>query len=502
MNTLEQENNTIEDEDDVYNQVLKKREEANNRENKNNNYVYVPNNNREQIPWFGLEDKVEAVIRFIGNPAEARSENWHGKFIYFSELVTDTRKRYSDIIWNTKKDYLGNSTNELDSNWILKRLYDTVYSKKWENIPYIDDKGKQRNGRYIYLNETTEIYSLLENNSLDLKSEIKIYPKKFRPQKRAILPVIVRNQGSDAIRVLSTKYSVKEYTTKKGEQAQSIYVDFGIPVAENNNSTYLYDLILQKIFYRYKHWDFDIVIKKQKITETQIAYEIFPCFSSEVSPYAKSLVPEFPKTTTINVPSANGKTSPEIKPYKQLLTPQEESLEKPNLDVLFQETSFEKLFQFHKKLFQLADSTFNTTFYEELVESFAKENPEGAKNIPATQVTLPVTQSFSNPEIPSRRASIVESTITQSGVDLISQCKRTFTAWENLSDADKDLMVKTIGSFEDGVPVYKSEYLKQIYLCNCKEPKFFNKADGTQSNKNVSCHQDVTTCPMCADKLM
>ena len=488
------------EEDDIFNEVLRKREEQAKRKD-TPTYTYVPNNNREQIPWFGLEDKVESVIRILGNPVESRKENWHGKAIFFSELATDTRKRYSDILWHTKKDYEGNSTDELDEQWILRRLVNTVYAKSWENKSFVDAKGVLKKGKYIHHHEDTEIYKLLEGNDLDIKTEVKVFPKKFRPQKRVILPVLVRNTGGDSIKVLSTKYSVKEYTTKKGEEGQSIYVDFGIPISESPERKYLYDLLLDKIFFKYRHWDFDIIIKKQKLTDIQIAYDIFPCFSSEISTYTKSLVSELPKMENVNV-TINGKVVQEPRPLKVKLTPQEESLEKPNLDILFKETSFEKLFQFHKKLFQLADSTFNTTYYEELVDSFTKENPEGAKNIPATQVTLPVTQSISNQEAPVRRASIVESTITQSGVDLISQCKQTFTAWENLSDADKDLMVKTIDSFEDGVPVYKSEYLKQIYLCNCKEPKFFNKADGTQSNKNISCHQDVTTCPMCADKLM
>ena len=497
-----EQNNEVEniEEDDIFNEVLRKREQQAKSKDKNT-YVYVPNNNREQIPWFGLEDKVETVIRILGNPIESRKENWHGKFIYFSELATDTRKRYSDIIWHTKKDYEGISTDEIDEQWILRRLVNTVYTKSWENKPFVDAKGVPKKGKYIHHHEDTEIYRLLEANDLEIKSDVKIFSKKFRPQKRAILPVLVRNTGGDSIKILSTKYSVKEYTTNKGEEAQSIYVDFGIPVSETPDRKYLYDLILEKIYMKFKHWDCDIIVKKQKLTDIQIAYEIFPCFSSEISSYTKSLVSELPNMQNVNV-TVNGKVVQESRPLKVKLTPQEESYEKPNLDILFKETSYEKLFQFHKKLFQLADSTFKTNFYEELVDSFAQENPESAKNIPANQLTLivneEVKETISNPS--SRRTAIAES-VSKISDDLISQCKKTFIAWDKLTDSDQDLLLETIERFDEGVPVYKSKYNNQILSCNCKEPKNFTKSDGSESSKLISCHQDIKNCPMCAEVL-
>jgi hypothetical protein len=220
-----------------------------------------------------------------------------------------------------------------------------------------------------------------------------------------------------------------------------------------------------------------------------------------VSSFSKSLVSKFPEL----VDDANS----EKIPLKVKLTPQEEALEKPNLDLLFKHTSYEKLHLFHKELFLLADKTFGTSFYDELVQNLKIENPSAV--IPATSVTLPVTENVSSAPAPTPVSATTftpvatpvprRSAITDAGVSLIDQCKSIFKSWESLSDNEKNILVSSIDSFDDGIPKFKSEQKNNILTCNC-EQKYIKLSDGSSSTINVSCHNDIQTCPMCAKTLM
>jgi hypothetical protein len=467
--------------------------------------TYVSNNNREEIPWYGLENGQESVIRIIGDPpSPKRKNNWNGKFIFYSELLTDSKKRYSDILWHTEINPHGQSQGVIDRDWILHRLFDTVYKKSWENKPFIDDKGYTRKGKYIFEHETTSVYKLLESNELELNNNVKIYPKKPKPSKRVILPVLVRNEGSSQIKILTTKHSVKEYTDSQGVVKQQVYCDFGIPVSETDTKKYLYDLILDEIGDNYKHWDLDIVIKKNKLTDIQIAYSIHACYSDSVSPLAKSYVTTFPEMRDVTV-MINNKPIITKKPERVLLTQEELNLPKPDIDKLFQETTYKKLYTYHKELFRLADTELGTSFYPELVELFKKESPENASKIPAEKITLPVKENIvsgntsvtSVPEPNAVRTRLPVTDVIQETIP--QQCSRVFTNWMNLTDSEQKLMVSTIDSFIDDVPKFKSEYSKDMCVCNCD--KQFLKKDGSPSGKPVSCHFDIKNCPMCEQVL-
>lgn len=488
--------------------VFKKRSEEFNKKNSNNQRNIVSNNNREEIPWYGLENGVESVIRILGKPIEARKDSFHGKFIYYSELLTDTKKRYSDILWHTQKDPHDNSIGIIDSEWVLHRLFDSVYKKYWDNTPFIDSKGTPRKGKYIYANEHTSVYKLLESNELELTTNTKIYPKKSKPSKRAILPVLVRNEGSSEIKILTTKYVSKNYTDSQGNNRVQVYCDFGIPVSEVQDRKYLYDLIMDEIYMKYKHWDLDIVIKKTKLTDIQIAYNIHPAYSDSVSALAKSYVTSFPEMK--DVPEmVNNKQVMTKKPKPLALTPQEESLVKANIDQLFPETSYKKLFTYHKGLFKLTDSEIGTNFYQELVDLYIKECPQDAHLIPADKITLPVKEEefiqltnvvplqtstslpVSNVTESSRRKTV--EPVTSSSVE--SQCSKVFTHWNRCNQQEKNLMISTIESFADGIPQFRSEYTNKILSCNC-ERKYL-KSDGSESEKRVCFHEDIHNCPMC-----
>jgi hypothetical protein len=502
---MTQENFEVEEENE-FDLVLKQRTQEKQQDKKP---AYTSNNDRDQIPWYGLENGQESVIRILGSTAEKRKENWHAKFIFYSEVLTDTRKRYSDIIWKTQKDPNDQDVQLLDDDWILKRLYESVHTKYWENKPFIDDKGNSKKGKYIYSYADTEIYKLINSNELDI-SNSKVFPKKFKPSKRVLLPILVRNEGSTQIKILTTKYSTKDYVDNQGNSRVQVYCDFGIPVSEYADKKYLYDLILEKIGYNYKHWDMDIVIKKNKLTDIQIAYDINPCYSDAVTSLAKSYVTYFPEMKPVQV-VVNNKVVNEARPSKVPLTSEEESLPKINLDEMFQVTSYKKLFTYHKGLFQLADKELRTNFYEELVDLFVKENPEEAHLVSAQKITVPVTESIksapidvtpvinkSSDDLPKPNARRSSSALPV-GDTKEQQCQKVFKSWGRLTDAEKGLMINSIDSFVDGVPKFSKDHIQSILVCECDRK--FLKSDGTESDINVSCHSDIRNCPMCEKTL-
>lgn len=502
-------NTTLNDQDlideEAFEQAFRIKEELNKQAEKPA-YTYIANNNREEIPWYGLDNGVDTVIRPLGNLIEVRKHNWEAKAIYHSELATDNRKRYSDIIWKTKKNYDGMTLSVLDEDWVLYKVYNLTNKKNWDKTPFVDSTGKMRDGKYEYDYKDTDIFKLLDTNALNIGKNITLYPKKVKPQKKVILPVLVRNENSSQVRILTSKYSTKEYTDKQGNQKVQVYCDFGIPASENPMKyMYLYDLIYDKIALKYRNWHFDIVIKKSKLTNTQYQYDIYPSFSTEVSSFAQSLTKEQPKLVDYQAVDKNGKAYIAKRASSVPLTPEEQALEKPNIDLLFAETSYEKLYIFHKELFILADKTFKTNFYDELAESYKLENPKA--NITTANVTLPVTESYSSvlptgtpQETVVNRRSVVN--VDQAGSDLVAQCRQVFKSWDSLEQEEKDLMVETIDFFNDGVPSYKKKYLdsESIYHCSCSAT-YTHLSTGMASDKNVNCHLNIKNCPMCAKKL-
>lgn len=499
------------EEEHAFAKALETRKEQN-KEAEKPAYTYIANNNRDEVPWYGLENGVDTVVRLLGVPAESRTENWHAKVIFYSELVTDNKKRYSDIIWKTEKNYDGKCLGVVDTDWVLYKVFNTTFTKKWENIPFIDDKGKSRNGRYVYDYENTDIYKILYNNELSLNKDIKLFPKKVKPQKRVILPVLVRNENSAQVRILTTKHSAKEYTDRQGNQRLQVYCDFGIPAAVKGEKTpdgqekqYLYDFLMARVVDRYGTWNFDVVLKKTKLTETNTHYDVYPCFSTEVSSFAKSLVSQVPELKTLQRVNKEGKIEDYLRPKPIKLTPQEEALEKPNIDLLFAETSYEKLHLFHKELFILADKTFKTNFYDELVENFKLENPKASSNISATTVTLPVTETYNQSSLPTQQVQEApvsrRGIIDQAGSDLVSQCRQVFKSWDKLLEKEQTLILETLEGFNNGIPKYKQSRGREILQCACQNT-FVDTSTGLPSEVKISCHQDVVTCPMCAESLL
>jgi len=505
------------EEENVFDLVVKRRTELNKKENKN---TIVSNNNREDIPWYGLENDQETVLRFLGSLSK-REENWYPKTIFHAELLTDTKKRFSDIIWKTQVSPMDKDIPVLDNSWILKRLYDTVYTKFYDKTPFIDSKGIPRKGKYVYTNEHLSCYKLLQSNELDITSNVKIFPKKFKPNKRVLMPVLVRNEGSTQVKVLTTKHVVKEYTDYQGNKRTQVYCDFGIPISEDGKNIYLYDQItnfFSKAYgYDYSHWDFDVVIKKTKLTDIQIAYSINACFSDSVSPLAKSYVTTFPEFYEVNTLGKNNKVVKVRKPHPIPLTKEEQALEKPNLDELFKTTSYKKLYTYHKELFKLVDTELRTNFYDELVSFYEKESPEDSHlitaekfavnvkekvvntlpNTPVSSLPISNTQSQNGVVDTSKRHSLQEDSVSS----LEDMCKKIYPFWDKTSKEDKELVLSTIDSFEDNVPKFKSEFFKnnKILKCNC-ERKYL-KSDGTPSEKSVCFHQDIKDCLVCDDKL-
>lgn len=314
----------------------KRRDELKNREESKKNRQFTPNN-FEHIEYLSIKGE-EKVFRIIGNPYILRENNYDMKLIHWSKVLKDDNKSFMNVIWKSLED----EPEQVDTTWILYRLYTSVMDRYWEKY----SNGELRNGKngeWRYKNEGRISYDRINFN----KRNNDRFSSSFFPRSRAILNVIDRHDNwckeNKHTKILTSNLNYFTYENNNKEKNTIYYPEYGIPFS-------VYDLIYNKVVDFRGNWNLDIIIK---LNEKD--YDVKDILEEKISPKVREL----------------GNDKP--------LTLDEKNYEKYNLDELFKVTSYYKLKYNLEKLFKQTDLDLNTNFYEELCDLVSSE--EKNKNI-------------------------------------------------------------------------------------------------------------------------
>jgi len=494
---------------DVFAQALAKRnqQKTEQEEAKNNQGSYE----YEQVETVGLVRDKEIVGRIMGAPVEVRTLPTDCKLILQSSIVKADKKGYVKITWPMIEK---KGKNVPDPEWIVSKLYDTVFKKKWvkfsEGIlkdadgkvyPADHKTARQKDGMYVYDHARTKIYEEMDGNT----KVGDLYPPKFAPGQRVICNWIDRHdswcKNNKHSKVLTASKKPYEKIATDGTKTTIYFSDTGIPGG-------LYDKIFE-YSQAVGTMDNDLVI-----TKIEKDYKVFD------STDTKFITPESAKLGV-----------------KTKISEEEKSYALYDLDKLYAVSSYSKIKKHLSPLFKLCDAELNTNFMTELeelckieeAERKAKKdevsvyyiNPEsGAYGITTTEDLHELIESDENvmevtkeqhdqfvaqevklnPEVattqlvdatpeepkvqtaPRRGASVETSKVIE------DQCKANFPNWEKLSDEDKKFMFEFIVKFDGNVPVYKDNTPLGCADETCVFP-------GTDRMTIVPV--EVHTCPVC-----
>lgn len=427
----------------VFEEAMKKIEEGKARDERKRAGGFDFEDIQKMFLYFGEKTRMEKVFRIYGNPLEMRKEPTDPKLVYFSRVVKDGGKSFTNIIWKTYLNDIG--VPELDENWILYRLYKKVMEADWRN--YTDDEKKERNdskrGEYIPRHSGTKSFARINQNrrTQDTNTKIKV---SFYPKKRVILNVIDRMDGwcveNKHSKVLMASGSPYEFTNDKGEKVVINYVnDIGIPYLA-------YTLIFENVVKFHHGWDIDVVAKATG--ELSHAYEIRDITENKISELSKKV----------------GKDGP--------MTAEELAYELYDIDKLYREASYTKLYKNLIGLFKMVDADFpGEKFTEELTQLYNEEaqklleekkrreaegkaeESEGEHDVdaqeqdeqaPAPAPTPEPEAKQERKERPSREAKAPEA-----------DHPKFFPNWNKIEQEDKDDIVNNLVHFVDDIPVWK-----------------------------------------------
>lgn len=465
----------------VFEEAMKKIEEGKARDERKRAGGFDFEDIQKMFLHFGEKTRTERVFRIYGNPLEMRKNNSDPKLIYFSRIVKDGGKSFTNIIWKTKLNDIG--VPEIDEDWILYRLYKKVMEADWRN--YTDDEKKERNdnkrGEYIPRHSGTKSFARINQNrrTQDTNTKIKV---SFYPKKRVILNVIdrmdnwcVENKHS---KILMASGSPYEFTNDKGEKVVINYVnDIGIPYLA-------YTLIFENVVKFHHGWDIDIVAKATG--ELSHAYEIRDVTETKISELSKKV----------------GKDGP--------MTAEELAYELYDIDKLYREASYTKLYKNLIGLFKLVDSDFPPSspgegFTEELTKLYneeaqklleekkrreaegkAEEGQEEEHDVDAQeqedeQAPAPAPE----PEAKQERKERASRETKAPEVDYL----KAFPNWNKIDQDDRDDVIKFFDHFEDSVPKWK----EGTTLAPCDN----DKCCFLGTKIPTSLPSTVLNCPVC-----
>lgn len=441
---------------DIQALAAKRRKEKEEKEkNKGQNFSY----DREQIEWLSMEDGVMKAFRPLGKPFEMRTESWHPKLVYHSEMVTDDGKGYIKINWPQKTMTLKNGfifeTGELDDSWILMRAYKDLNKRTWENYPagtVVDGK----NGKWNYHHADTHVFKRIEAN----RKENDKYPPRFYPGKRVLLPLIDRMDSWCADNNHTKLMTSKSVFWKKDEKTglDIVFTDFGVPEL-------VYSKLLEQVSRTRKDWStMDVIIQKDSANKT---YNFFDADDRKYFTGAHAALKELASEAP--------------------LTEAEMAYEHYDLDKIARPCSYTKLLNRVPNFFKEVDVVCGTSYYDLLKHEAEKEKAaweaeKGGKSFPVPEkpaAPAPVQESA-----PARRPSAAKT-----AGSLEDQAKKAFAAWDKIPDgAQKAILDSVISITADGVPVFKSaqELGCGIFPCSDEKCTFSDGKTPTQWPESVS----------------
>lgn len=408
---------------------------------------------------FGKEPRHEKVFRILGNPIEMRKTGFDPKLIFFSRIVKDGQKGYINVIWKTKINDLG--IPELDEDWILFKLYKKVMESDWRNYTKEEksERKDDKRGCYEPRHTATLSYARVFNN----KKEEEKYPPSFYPKQRVLMNVIdrmddwcVENKHS---KVLFASASPFEFE-KDGSSKIIEYVnDIGVPQL-------LYRLIFENVVKYKQNWDIDIVAKATgQINNAYIVRDMTEKKLEELS---------------LKV----GKDSP--------LTEDELKYGLFNLDELYKETSYTKLYKNIIGLFKKFDADFNENYTEKLTDLVDEET----KQRQALKEKDEDSKDNSNQESDREQAVVSERQPRKeaeiNNVNLEENLKKIFPFWEKIDDEDRKDILQEAVEVKDGVVIWKAS--AKLSLCDNKECCFIGTTERTKLPGTV------LMCPVCGLK--
>lgn len=429
----------------------------------------------EQTKYFGLEDKKEKVFRILGLPVEVRKENWHSKIVLQSSIAKEDRKGYFKINWPSK---IKDGKHVIDPDFVLSKLYNKVMESKWTNYTEADLGGeaevkakdgkfvnkKGYNGYYKRLYEDTKIYKIINENY----KEDEMYPKKFYPSVRVLMPVIDRHDNwcvaNKHSKILSGKIAVSKKANDKGEFNE--YFDTGIPYG-------CYVRIMDHMG-SLGHWNTDFVAIKDSVAKDYTIWDLSD----------KKYLTD-PNTFLI------GKETP--------LTAEEMAYTHYDLDQVFKVSSANKIKKNFLSRFKLCDAELGTDLEAELLLLCKFEDEEKAKlDAERKKEEAPETKSEvkETPEVKtevkaeeppvSRRAS----TTTESVFDL---CVKNFPKFKELSEAEQKVLASRISGFEGVIPTYIDKADSGL-LCRNEQCYY------PDTTKATGYPEGISQCPVCGTK--
>ena len=79
-------------------------------------------------------------------------------------MLNDQGTGYIEVKWKTDE-----STGELDKDWILHELYETIMARKFVKYPDGKKNEKGHNGEYQFINKDKPSFIRLNNNLTNMK---------------------------------------------------------------------------------------------------------------------------------------------------------------------------------------------------------------------------------------------------------------------------------------------------------------------------------------------
>lgn len=407
----------------------------------------------EHIEWLGITNEPKA-FRVIGLPVEVRKNSFDPKIVFWSKIVNDSGKNFINVYFPY------NENNELDTSYLLYRLYDKVFENEWIDYkegekPDPDRKRGNSKGYYVDKNEGKPSYIRMEKNKKEGSNQF----GHFKPKKRILMNVIDRMDSwckeNKHSKILTTNYAPFSITDKDGKPKTIYFNDVGV-------SEQIYSLLYNQVLEFRSHWDLDIILYKE-----DKKYIMRDCFEDKIKPEVKKYL--------ISTP----------------ISEEESKYQTYDLDKLFPVSSYYKLMNNFENLFKQVDIDLHTKFYDELKYLYEEEKKirekESKENttvvsIPENPIEEKVVQEIKQ-ESENKRPSRVQPVESNTG-DTIKSKLESLPNWVVLSTEDKESMYSTCINIEGEKFTYKQG--TTLIPCPC--------------NKAIDFPDTVWNCAMCGSK--
>lgn len=411
----------------------------------------------EHIEWLGITNEPK-VFRVVGLPVEVRKNSFDPKIVYWSKIVNDSGKNFINVYFPS------DSNNELDTSYILYRLYDKVFENQWIDYkegekPDPDRKRGNSKGYYVDKNEGKPSYVKMEKNKKEGSNQF----GHFKPKKRILMNVIDRMDNwckeNTHTKILTTNYAPFTITDKDGKPKTIYFNDVGV-------SEQIYSLLYNQVLEFRSHWDLDIILYKE-----DKKYVMRDCFEDKIKPEVKKYLIQTP------------------------MSEEENKYQTYDLDKLFPVSSYYKLMNNFENLFKQVDIDLNTKFYDELKYLYEEEKKVKEKeskenstttihtNIPESIIEEKVVVQEVKEEIENKKPSRVQPQV-ENKINNIKSKLESLPNWVVLSSEDKESMYSTCINIEGEKFTYKEG--TTLIPCPC--------------NKAIDFPDTVWNCAMCGSK--